>query len=108
MLNDLKLMLGFAEDDTSQDRKLLLIIDSVVARLSLLLGGIKPPESMDHIIREVAIIRFNRIGSEGMSNHTVEGESHQFTDNDFSGFMDEIQAFLETQADSKRGKVCFL
>ena len=108
MLNDVKLMLGISEDDESQDEKLLLIIASATARLKNLLGGITPPDSMDHIIREVSIIRFNRIGSEGMSSHTIEGESQQFTDNDFSGFMDEIQAFLELQTESAKGRLRFL
>lgn len=108
MLNDLKLMLGIALTDTSLDAKLKLIISTATARLKNLLGGIDPPESMDHIIREVSIIRFNRIGSEGMSSHNVEGESQQFTDNDFAEFADEIQAFLDTQKNSIRGKVRFL
>ena len=108
MLSELKLMLGIAADDTSLDDKLKLLISTAIARLQLLLGGIEPPESMDHIVREVAIIRFNRIGSEGLSSHTVEGESLQFSDSDFSGFSDEIQAFLETQKESARGKVRFL
>ncbi|MGM9624286.1 MAG: phage head-tail connector protein [Eubacteriales bacterium] len=108
MLDKLKLMLGIDPNDTDLDEKLRLIISSVTDRLAILLGGIEPPDSMDHIIMEVSIIRFNRIGSEGMASHTVEGESQQFTDNDFSGFMDEIQAFLDAQSESKRGKVRFL
>lgn len=106
MLDELKLMLGINGND--RDELLALIISSVTARLKNLLGGIDPPEDMQHIIREVSIIRYNRIGSEGMDSHTVEGESQQFTDNDFSGFMDEIQAFLDAQKESKRGKVRFL
>ena len=108
MLKQLKVMLGIAAEETGLDEKLKLIINLVTARLQLLLGGIEPPESMEHIIVEVAIMRFNRIGSEGMTSHSVEGESNTFTDNDFSGFADEIQAFLDTQKDSKRGKVRFL
>ena len=108
MLNDLKLMLGIASDDTSMDAKLQLIISSATARLKMLLGGVEPPESLEYIIREVAVIRFNKIGSEGMASHTVEGESLTFADNDFSGFMDDIQAFLDTQKESKRGRVRFI
>lgn len=106
MLNDLKLMLGIA--DNSIDEKLQLIINTATARLKLLLGGIEPPESMAHIIREVSIIRFNRIGSEGVASHNVEGESLSFVESDFAAFADEIQAFLDGQKDSKRGKVRFL
>ena len=108
MLKQLKVMLGIAAEETGLDEKLKLILNLVTARLQMLLGGIEPPESMEHIIVEVAIMRFNRIGSEGMTSHSVEGESNTFTDNDFSGFADEIQAFLDTQKDSKRGKVRFL
>jgi hypothetical protein len=108
MLSSLKLMLGIAADDLSMDEKLKLLISTATARLSLLLGGLEPPDTMDHIIREVAIIRFNKIGSEGLASHTVEGESLQFSDDDFSGFSDEIRAYLETQKESARGKVRFL
>lgn len=108
MLNELKLMLGFPADDKSIDEKLKLIISATTARLKVLLGGMEPPESLDYIIRDVAIIRFNKIGSEGMASHSVEGESQQFTDNDFAGFMADIQAFLDKQKDNVRGKVRFL
>lgn len=107
MLNELKLMLGF-ENDNSVDEKLKLIISTSTARLKVLLGGIEPPESLSYIIREVSIIRFNKIGSEGMKSQAVEGESMTFDDNDFGGFMDEIQAFLDTQKDNVRGKLRFL
>lgn len=108
MLNELKIMLGIAKEDTELDEKLELIISNVVARLRVLLGGIDPQPNLNHIILEVAIIRFNRIGSEGMSSHSVEGESTSYATNDFEAYMDEIQAFLNTQENHKRGKVRFL
>lgn len=106
MLENLKLLLGRTDND--KDALLELLISTAKARLKLLLGGIEPPESMNHIVLEVSAIRFNRIGSEGMASHTVEGESITFTDDDFAAFADEIRAFLDTQKDSKRGKVRFL
>jgi hypothetical protein len=108
MLSNLKVLLGIAADDDSLDEKLKLIISTVTARLKVLLGGIEPPESLDYIIRDVSIIRFNKIGSEGMTSHSVEGESLSFGDNDFAGYMDDIQAFLETQKESAKGRLRFL
>lgn len=108
MLNDLKLMLGIDAADSSLDSKLTLIVSTVRARLQMLLGDIEPPESMDHIVMEVAIIRFNRIGSEGVSSHSVEGESLQYGENDFAAYMDEINAFLAAQKESARGRLRFL
>lgn len=107
MLENLKLMLGIDAADTTLDAKLMLIVSNATSRLKILLGGLSPPESMDYIIQEVAIIRFNRIGSEGLSSHSVEGESLSFSESDFAGFNDEIQAFLDTQKGA-RGKVRFL
>jgi hypothetical protein len=110
MLENLKMMLGFSANDVDEERdsRLRLILSNTTARLKLLMGGLEPPEEMDHIILEVAIIRFNRIGSEGMSSHTVEGESLTFSADDFSGYMDEIQSYLDNQKESTRGKVRFL
>lgn len=108
MLENLKIMLGMAADDADLDGKLNLILSNTTARLKLLLGGIDPPEEMNHIILDVSIMRFNRIGSEGLASHSVEGESLSFTDNDFDGFNNEIQAWLNSQKENVRGKVRFL
>lgn len=107
MLEQIKSLLGLA-DDSSRDDLLNVIINLTTARLTLLLGGTEPPDTLDHIIIEVAVARFNRIGSEGLSSHSVEGESLSFTENDFDPFMGEIQAFLDSQAENTRGKVRFI
>lgn len=106
MLETLKMLLGFTDD--SRDELLNKLIDLTTARLKLLIGGIEPPEELEHIIIDVAIARFNKIGSEGLSSHSLEGESQTFTNNEFDGFMSEIQAFLDSQKQSSRGKVRFI
>lgn len=110
MLSNLIILLGLNESelDDAMKSKLNLIISGVTARLKLLLGGAEPPEEMNHIILDVSAARFNRIGSEGLTGHTVEGESLSFTDNDFAQFMDEIAAWLQMQEGGKRGKLVFI
>ena len=108
MLEKLKMLLDIDSSDTDLDDKLTLIVAMATARLKRLLGGIEPPESMEDIIIEVSIIRFNRIGSEGLTSHSVEGESLSFSDDDFAAYTEDIQAFLDTQKQSTRGKVRFL
>ena len=107
MLEELKVLLGLPETNVSQDKKLMLILNAAKSRLKLLLGGIEPPEELNYIILDVAIIRYNRIGSEGLSN-TVEGESLSWSDNDFAGYMDDIQSYLDRQKEATKGKVRFL
>lgn len=105
MLNDLKIMLGV--DDSELDNQLNLIIKNATMRLKRLLGGVEDiPSELEDILLEVAVIRFNRIGSEGLKSQSVEGESLAFSDDDFSGFMNDIQAWLDFQEES--GKVRFI
>lgn len=108
MLKDLKILLGIPEDDTSQDPKLNLILSGTKSRLKALLGGQDPPESLGYIVTDVAVIRFNKIGSEGLSSHSVEGESLSFSDDDFAGYREDIQTYLDNQKKSKKGKVRFM
>lgn len=108
MLEKLKMLLGLDQEDAELDEKLNWIISSAQKRLKFLLGGIEPPDEMDYIVIDVSIIRFNRIGSEGMKSQGVEGESISFSDDDFSGFREEIQAFLDRQKDATKGRLRFL
>lgn len=108
MLDNLKILIGIPSEDNSMDTKLELIISMTSGRLRSLLGGINPPKELEYIILEVSTARFNRIGSEGLSSHSVEGESQAFSDNDFNPFMDDIKSYLDRQKDSGTGKVMFL
>ena len=106
MLEEIKIILGIA--DNALDSQLNVIISSTTARLKMLLGGIDVPESLNYVVTEVSVKRFNRIGSEGITSHTVEGESMSFTDDDFAEFAGDIQAYLDSVAAAKKGKVRFL
>lgn len=98
MLEDLKRMLGLSDQkDEELDQKLNWILTTTRARLKVLLGGIDPGNDLDYIITEVAIVRYNRIGSEGTQSHTVEGESTSFLSSDFDAYMDDIQAYKDTK-----------
>lgn len=109
MLNNLKIMLfGEVVEDAAKDAQLELILAGATSRLKRLIGGLEPPESMNDIILEVAVARYNRIGSEGLSSHTVEGESMSFTDDEFKPYMQEIQDYLDAQQAVKKGKVRFI
>ena len=94
MLKDLKLLLGMDPEDASQDDKLLWILQSARARLKVLLGGLDPPAEMEHIITEAAVIRFNRIGSEGMTINVVEGENLHFSGSDFGLWMRSMRGWM--------------
>lgn len=88
----------------------LAVIESMTRdRLTILLGGLTIPEELEYIVTEVSVKRFNRIGSEGAQHHNVEGEVFMWSDtDDFAGYMDEINKYLEDLDGATRGRVRFL
>ena len=65
----------------------------VEARLKHLLDMDIIPDSLRYIVDEVSISRFNQIGSEGLSSHTVEGESQSWADDLFAPYMNDIYEY---------------
>lgn len=107
MLAQIKTLLGFT--DTSADELLTTIINLTTGRLLTLLGGAEEmPDSLQYIVVEVCVARFNRIGSEGISSHSVEGESMAWSDNDFTPYQSDIDSYLAAQEDGSKGRIRFL
>ena len=69
-------------------------VDVATSRLLIRIGAETVPEQLGYIVREVAVRRYNRIGSEGVSSHTVEGESMSWNEDDFAAFESDINAYL--------------
>ena len=117
MITKIKTLLGLTDSDTPDEaeelrnEKLAVIADNTTRRLKTLLGGVSEvPEELTYIIIEVSIKRFNRIGSEGVSSHGVEGETMSWSDNDFDEFTADISAWRDTQSEdvTTKGKIRFI
>ena len=88
-------MLGLS--DTTDNAVIDVIndcVDVAASRLLIRIGADAVPEQLGYIVREVAVRRYNRIGSEGVSSHTVEGESMSWNEDDFAAFESDINAYL--------------
>lgn len=86
---DIKTLLGISDD--SRDAQIDLIVRLTSQRLAALLGVDDIPTELEYIVTEVSVIRFNRIGSEGITEHTTGSLSMVFSDNDFALFEREIR-----------------
>jgi len=106
-LEDVKLLLGITNADL--DGKLNLIITNAENQVLAYLpeGVAEVPDPLQYIVTELAIVRFNRIGNEGMASYSQEGESITYGD-DIAPYLSAIQAWLSTQAQNNRGVVRFL
>ena len=103
MLEKIKRLLGDIED---KDKLLEDIFEATKQRLMNLVNEKEVPKELEYIVVDVSVMRFNRIGSEGLTSHDVEGEKQSFRANDFFAYKDELEAY--NNAKNKGGKVVFL
>ena len=110
MLEKILILLGLDSPTEAMSDKIETIMELTEQRLGFLLGQTVIPEELSYIVVEVTIARFNRIGSEGVASHTVQGESLSWTDDDFKPYMDDIQEWLNAQDDvnTTRGRIKFI
>jgi len=108
MLQNILNLLGLSESDTLAVAQLTIIIEAVTQRLLLRIEADTLPGELSYIVQELAVARYNRIGSEGFSSHSVEGESVTLTDDDFGPYEADIDAYLKAQAGNTKGVVRFI
>lgn len=108
-MDDVIRLLELEEVDELTRAKLETIMNISSDRLKVKLGTDTVPSELSYIITEVTVARYNRIGSEGLSSHTVEGEAMNWSSDDFEPYSDDIQAWIdEHQSESRKGRIRFI
>ena len=92
MLERLKLYLGIKSD--SKDELLTDILATTEKQMQVMLGEDNIPEELNFVLLEVAITRFNRIGSEGMKSETVDGHRVEYVMDDFANYARVLVSYL--------------
>lgn len=110
MLEQILLLLGLDNPTTAMQDRVETIMALTEQRLLLMLGQSVVPEALSYVVVEVTIARFNRIGSEGLSSHSVQSETMTWSDDDFKPYLNDIQTWLDAQEDplTNRGRVRFI
>lgn len=103
MLDDVKTLLGI--DSNDRDKLLNLLIENAEKQLKARLY--KPneplPVELEYIVVELTIIRYNRLGSEGMSAESVEGYSATYSQDDFTPYSFIIEQYIEDDEEDELG-----
>lgn len=99
-LETVKLMLGL-EGKTHRDAVIQNIITNVEKRLKVMIEKPDIPEGLDFVVEEIAIIRYNRIGGEGIAQESVEGHSITYGTDDFAAYMSIVDKFIDDDTTGK-------
>ena len=104
--------LDYVKQLTGDNPQVEAIYNAIAERLLIRLDETKVPSSLEYVVDEATIRRFNRIGSEGMKSESVEGHSVTYIDEDeLAPYESAIVAYLEAQEPEpprKPGVVYFL
>jgi len=107
MLSTVKLYLNIT--DTLQDALIQQIIDDVSMKVNSYSSAESVPTELEWIVRELAIIRFNQIGSEGVTTDSQEGKSVTFVSDPFKQYEPYLDKYLaDNSQPTTRGKARFL
>lgn len=109
MLEQVLTLLGISDPTEEVTSLLNTIIGITSQRLQLRLGVSAVPNDLEYIVVEVSIVRFNRIGSERLSSHNVEGESMTWnSEDDFKPYLAEINAWSLNNRSDNVGRLRFI
>ena len=90
--------LDYVKSLTGDNPQVEAIYNAIAERLLIRLDETKVPSSLEYVVDEATIRRFNRIGSEGMKSESVEGHSVTYIDGDeLAPYESAIVAYLEEQ-----------
>ncbi|MGK9183793.1 phage head-tail connector protein [Priestia filamentosa] len=107
LLDAVKVYLGI--EDKLQDALLSTIIQDQSVRVQQYIGEDNVPSELSWIVKELSVIRFNRIGSEGTSSDSEEGRSASYIEDPFQSFIPHLDRYLEKQQRPvSKGKAKFL
>jgi len=110
ILEDVKTLLGAEAAEEQIEVSIALATSSVLNRMKRY-GSDKTEvsEDLNFIVIELAVARYNRIGSEGMSSESIEGLSTSYISNLLDQYDSDIRAAVsEDFKRPKKGKVKFI
>ena len=104
--------LDYVKSLTGDNPQVEAIYNAIAERLLIRLDETEVHLSLEYVVDEATIRRFNRIGSEGMKSESVEGHSVTYDMGDVldlyeSAIQDYLES-LEPEPDRKKGVVYFL
>ncbi|MBS9335003.1 phage head-tail connector protein [Fructobacillus sp. M1-13] len=71
-------------------------------QLAMMVDEQTVPQKLEPIVKNVVLARFNRLGNEGYSSYSQEGESISYPSSDFDEYSSTISRYMSEQ---NRGKI---
>ena len=92
LLNRIKVLLGTTNNDNEE--LLREIIEKTQAKILNYINSSELPRQLEFILVELAIKRFNKIGSEGFTSESVDGKTMSYEVSEFEGYEKYLDDYI--------------
>lgn len=98
-LSDYRVLLDISEDTYEKDKaKIIKIWDITEKQLRVKLKADKIPEKLDYIVPSIVVKRYNRLGFEGMEQHSQSEETISYNLMTSGNFKMRLTIILKNKA----------
>lgn len=95
MLNKVKVLLGLT--DSSQDDVLGQIIEDMTNLVLLYINEEELPTKLESVVRDMSIMRFNRLGSEGLKSMGIDVISNSYIEDYLAPHKGTLDTYKKAQ-----------
>ena len=106
-LDYIKILLGF-EDDDSQDEILAILLSNAVSTINVYLGVNELPNELEFVAEQLAIIKYNKLGSEGISTEKIDVLSTTYQADELASFKTILDSYKANNNLATTKRVKFL
>ena len=102
LLNRMKVLLGIADNKllTDNDELLNEILDITKSKILNYINEAELPFELEFVLIELAIQRYNKIGSEGVASESIDGRTTSYED-DFESYKQYLDDYMSRNNTSK-------
>lgn len=90
ILQNVKVLLGLAESDRTKDNILTILVSQSMNMICIYLGVEELPTALNFIAEQMVVIRYNRLGAEGITTEKIDVLSTTYSYN-----IDELAPYKD-------------
>ena len=100
-LDNIKVLLSLVDDD-SQDNILTVLLNNAVSTINLYLGVEDIPEELVFIAEQMTVIKYRRIGAEGIDTEKIDVLSTKYVADDLKPFTSLLNQYKMNNLGGKK------
>ena len=100
-LDNVKVLLSLT-DDSSQDELLTVLLNNAVSTIILYLGVEDIPDELTFIAEQMTVIKYRRIGAEGIDTEKIDVLSTKYITDDLKPFISMLDRYKDNNLGGRR------